>query len=109
MPKRHRLIAYCGSRAGWDGSEKGFLDEKSQEGFGVSHSIIQRLQERFRTTGSAGERPRSGRPRITMNRGLNPLCVHTVYQLRNPSEGETHVMKSRRTSRFTLPCAHHFV
>nr|KAG5707101.1 hypothetical protein BaRGS_011812 [Batillaria attramentaria] len=35
---------------------------------GVSHSVIQRLHERFQATGSADERPRSGRPRTTNRR-----------------------------------------
>lgn len=33
--------------------------------FGVHHSTVVRLAERFQTTGSSNDRPRSGRPRVT--------------------------------------------
>uniref|UniRef100_A0A3B4ZT40 Transposase Tc1-like domain-containing protein n=1 Tax=Stegastes partitus TaxID=144197 RepID=A0A3B4ZT40_9TELE len=34
-------------------------------GLGVSQSVISRLASRHRTTGSVGDRPRSGAPRVT--------------------------------------------
>ena len=33
--------------------------------FNVSHVTISNLVQRFQTTGSVGDRPRSGRPRVT--------------------------------------------
>lgn len=67
MPPRQRLSTLNRGRAlGW--LQDKVSGREVARRLGVSYSIIQRLQERFQTTGSADERPRSGCPRATNGR-----------------------------------------
>lgn len=67
MPPRQRLATVdCGRAIGW--LEDGISGREVARRLGVSHSVIQRLHERFQATGSADARPRSGRPRVTTRR-----------------------------------------
>nr|KAG5714667.1 hypothetical protein BaRGS_000155 [Batillaria attramentaria] len=67
MRPRQRLSTLDRGRAlGW--LQDGTSGREVARRLGVSHSVIQRLHERFQATGSADERPRSGRPRATNRR-----------------------------------------
>ena len=67
MPARQRLTPDERGRAlGW--LDNGLSEREVARRLQRSHSVVQRLRERFRTTGSTAERPRSGRPRTTTRR-----------------------------------------
>ena len=64
MPPRRRLSEVDSGRAlAW--LEDGISGREVARRLGVTHSVIQRLQERFQATGSTEQRHRSGRPRVT--------------------------------------------
>ena len=68
MPARTKLSTLDRGRAlGW--LQDGISGRGVARRLGMSHSVIQRLQARFQVTGSADERPRSGRPRCTTEAG----------------------------------------
>lgn len=67
MPPRQRLSTLDQGRAlGW--LQDGVSGREVSRRLGVSHSVVQRLYERFQTTGTTDQRPRSGRPRSTTRR-----------------------------------------
>ena len=67
MPPRTKLTTLDRGRAlGW--LQDGVSGREVSRRLGVSHSVIQRLQQRFQTTGSTDERPRTGWPRCTDGR-----------------------------------------
>lgn len=67
MPPRRRMSEVDRGRAiAW--LQDGIAVREVARRLEVSHSVIVRLQERFRTTGSVRERRRSGRPRATTER-----------------------------------------
>lgn len=108
MPPRHRLSTLDRGRAlGW--LQDGTSGREVARRLGVSHSVIQRLQERFQATGSAEERPRSGRPRATTQRDdrylqLSALRDRTISSrtLRSNLRTATHVIISQDTVRRRL-------
>lgn len=70
----------------WDGLEKGFPDGKSEDGL-VWPLVIQHLQERFRATGNAEERPSLGdgpsivrlSPRLSSRDGGGVNIEYTLF------------------------------
>lgn len=67
MPPRRQLSAEDRGRAlAW--LDDGISGRAVSRRLGVSHSVVQRLWERFQNTGSTDHRPRSGRPRATGRR-----------------------------------------
>lgn len=67
MPPRRKLSDTNRGRAlAW--IENGLSIREVARRLAVSHSVIQRLQERTQATGHVAERPRSGRPRATTRR-----------------------------------------
>lgn len=77
MPPRTKLSTLDRGRAlGW--LQNDISGREVSRRLGVSHSVIQRLQARFQATGSAEERPRSGRPRCTTRRDDRYLQLLTL-------------------------------
>ena len=67
MPPRRRLSdADRGRALGW--LQEGVALREVGNRLGVTHSVIQRLRDRFNNTGSVQEPRRSGRPRLTTRR-----------------------------------------
>jgi len=67
MPPRRRLSdADRGRALGW--LQEGVTLREVGNRLGVTHSVIQRLRDRFNNTGSVQEPRRSGRPRLTTRR-----------------------------------------
>ncbi|KAK7090302.1 hypothetical protein V1264_010117 [Littorina saxatilis] len=74
MPPRRRLSAVDRGRAlSW--IHDGVCMREVARRLAVSHSVIQRLRDRFETTGRAEERPRPGRPRITSRQDDRFVCL----------------------------------
>ena len=79
MPPRRRLSTLDRGRAlGW--LQEGISGREVSRRLGVSHSVIQRLQERFQTTGSVQDRPRPGRPRVTTRRQDRLFLLSTLRE-----------------------------
>lgn len=71
-PRRFLSTLQRGQALGW--LQDGISFREVGRRLGVSHSVIQRLLERFQATGRADNRPRSGRPRSTNRREDRMLC-----------------------------------
>lgn len=94
MPPRTKLSTLDRGRAlAW--MDEGISMREVGRRLGVSMSVIQRLHERFRTTGSTDERPRSGRPRSTSRQDDRLLLLST---LRNRTITSTTLRRQLRTA-----------
>lgn len=108
MPPRRQLSLHDRGRAiAW--IQEGVSGREVARRLQVSHSVIQRLLERFRTTGTSANRPRSGRPRATNRRDDNFIRLTalrrrsiTAETLRQELREATHVTVSQQTIRNRL-------
>ena len=77
MPPRRKLgEADRGRALAW--IQEGVAVREIGRRLGVTHSVIQRLQTRFLTTGLVAEAPRSGRPRMTTPRQDRLIIVNAT-------------------------------
>ncbi|KAK7096213.1 hypothetical protein V1264_005533 [Littorina saxatilis] len=104
MPPRTKLTTLDRGRAlGW--LQDGVSGSEVSRRLGVSHSVIQRLHQRFQTTGSAVERPRSGRPRCTDRRDdryLQLLALRNRTNTRRTLIGNFRAATNVTISRMTV-------
>ncbi|KAK7097717.1 hypothetical protein V1264_004653 [Littorina saxatilis] len=104
MPPRTKLTTLDRGRAlGW--LQDGVSGREVSRRLGVSHSVIQWLHQRFQTTGSAVERPRSGRPRCTDRRDdryLQLLALRNRTNTRRTLIGNFRAATNVTISRMTV-------
>lgn len=108
MPPRRNLSPHDRGRAvAW--LQEGIAGREVARRLAVSHSVIQRLWERFQATGGTAPRPRSGRPRATDWRDDNFLRLTalrrrsiTAEALRQELRQATHVTVCQQTVRNRL-------
>ena len=79
MPSRHRLTDYQRGRA-IALLDEGIGQREVARRLEVSHSVIQRLYQRFLETGAVQERRHSGRPRVTSRQEDHYLVISSLRE-----------------------------